>query len=118
LVTDIVSNRPNRKIEKWSDLINLIQCKQYQIKVSNVISVKNYQNISPIENKINIPQADDVNKIIQFPLRVFEGYDTSQKMIDAFGFVKRQSSYYRQAAEILGLVEQDKNRYKLTDRGE
>jgi hypothetical protein len=98
--------------------INLIQCKQYQIKVSNVISVRNYQNISPVENKINIPQADDVNKIIQFPLRVFEGYDTSEKMIDAFGFVKRQSSYYRHAAEILGLVEQDNNRYKLTDRGE
>jgi hypothetical protein len=39
-------------------------------------------------------------------------------MIDAFGFVKRQSSYYRQAAEILGLVEQDNNRYKLTDRRE
>ena len=66
----------------------------------------------------NLHVPDDVNKIIQFPLRVFEGYDTSQKMIDAFGFVKRQSSYYRQAAEILGLVAQDKNRYKLTDRGE
>ncbi len=100
------------------EAVNLIQCKQYQIEVSNVISVKNYQNISPIENKINIPQADDVNKIIQFPLRVFEGYDTSQKMIDAFGFVKRQSSYYRQAAQILGLVELDKNRYKLTASGE
>jgi hypothetical protein len=32
------------------------------------------------------------NKIIQFPLRVFEGYNTSGKMIDVFGFVKRQSS--------------------------
>jgi uncharacterized FlgJ-related protein len=39
-------------------------------------------------------------------------------MINAFGFVKRQSSYYRQAEEILGLVEQDKNKYKLTSRGE
>ncbi len=39
-------------------------------------------------------------------------------MVDAFGFVRRQSSYYRQAAEILGLVRLDKNKYKLTDIGE
>ena len=39
-------------------------------------------------------------------------------MIDAFGFVTRQSSYYRQAAEILGLISEDDNRYKLTKRGE
>ena len=37
---------------------------------------------------MNIPQADDINKIIEFPLRVFEVYDTSVKMISAFGFVK------------------------------
>ena len=39
-------------------------------------------------------------------------------MINAFGFVKRQSSYYRQAAELLGLVVLDKNKYKLTLKGE
>jgi hypothetical protein len=59
-----------------------------------------------------------IDKIIQFPLRVMEGYDTSQKMKDAFVFDVRQSSYYRQAAEILGLVKRDKNRYKITSRGE
>ena len=82
-------------------------------------SVKDYQRVSSDESKTNIPQADDVNKIIQFPLRVLEGYDTSKKMIDAFGFVIRQSSYYRQAAEILGLIiSEDNYRYKLTGRGE
>lgn len=40
-------------------------------------------------------------------------------MIDAFGFVVRQSSYYRQAAEILGLIiSEDNYRYRLTHRGE
>jgi hypothetical protein len=39
--------------------------------------------------------------------------------VDAFGFVNRQSSYYRHASEILGLVTVDKNnRYKLTNKGE
>jgi hypothetical protein len=38
---------------------------------------------------------------------------------DAFGFVNRLSSYYRHAAEILGLVSRDNGwKYKLTDTGE
>lgn len=100
--------------------IKLIKSKKYIIKLSKIkkLSIKNYQKVKPVEQKINIPQADDINKIIQFPLRVFEGYDTSEKMIDAFGFVKRQSSYYRQASELLGLVVLDNKKYKLTDRGE
>jgi hypothetical protein len=92
---------------------------QYRIKIIESLSVKDYQNVSSDRSKTVIPQADDVNKIIQFPLRVFEGYDTSKRMIDAFGFVSRQSSYYRQAAEILGLIiSEDNYRYKLTPKGE
>jgi hypothetical protein len=99
--------------------IKLVQCKQYQIKVSHRVPVKAYQNVKPVKSKKEIPQADDVNKIIEFPLRVFEGYDTAEKIKHAFGFVNRQSSYYRQASEILGLVSKDREwKYKLTDRGE
>jgi hypothetical protein len=47
---------------------------------------------------------------------VSEGYDTAEKIKNAFGFVNRQSSYYRHAAEILGLV--SRWRYKVTDIGE
>ena len=98
--------------------IQLVQSRQYKVKVTDVVSVKEYQNVRPTMMKLNIPQADDVNKILQFPFRVFEGYDTSEKMIKAFGFVQRQSSYYREAAEILGLVRLERNKYKLTDIGE
>jgi hypothetical protein len=99
--------------------IKLIQCKKYQIKISNSVPVAAYQNIRPENDKREIPQADDVNKIIEFPLRVYEGYDTAEKIKYQFGFVSRQSSYYRQASEILGLVSKDKGwRYILTDRGE
>ena len=98
--------------------IKLVDSRKYKIKLSNPISAKIYQKIQPIDKRMNIPQADDINKIIEFPLRVFEGYDTSEKMINAFGFVKRQSSYYRQASELLGLVVLDKNKYKLTQKGE
>jgi hypothetical protein len=101
------------------DSIKLIRGLQYRIKITKSLSVKEFQNVSSDNSKTDIPQADDVNKIIQFPLRVFEGYDTSKRMIDAFGFVIRQSSYYRQAAEILGLIAcEDNHRYKLTHKGE
>jgi hypothetical protein len=101
--------------------IKLIRSFQYRIKITKSLSVRDYQNVSSDRSKTSIPQADDVNKIIQFPLRVFEGYDTSKKMIDAFGFVIRQSSYYRHAAEVLGLIISENNynyRYKLTPKGE
>jgi hypothetical protein len=97
--------------------IKLINSRKFRIRLSNPISIQKYQRISPKENKLNIPQADDINKIIQFPMMVLKGYDTSEKMIGAFGFVKRQSSYYRQASELLGLVTLHKNKYKLTDIG-
>lgn len=52
-------------------------------------------------------------------MRVYEGYDTLERMINVLGFVTRQSSYYRQAAEILGLIHSEDNyRYKLTSKGE
>jgi hypothetical protein len=108
------------KFESYEDYnsITLIRSKQYRIILSKSISVETYRKVNADNNKIDIPQADDVNKLIQFPFRVFEGYDTSKKMIAAFGFVVRQSSYYRHAVEILGLISEDDYRYKLTKRGE
>jgi hypothetical protein len=97
--------------------IELVKCTQYKIELAEIISAKDYRKIKP-SIKSDIPQANDVNKIIQFPYRVFDGYDTSRKMTDAFCFVERQSSYYRQAAEILGLVTTYQNRYRLTATGE
>lgn len=38
-----------------------------------------------MKSKKEIPQADDVNKIIEFPLRIFEGNDTAEKIKYAFG---------------------------------
>ena len=101
------------------DSIKLVQLKHYLVKTTERVSVKEYQNITPVKNKREIPQADDVNKISEFPLRVSEGYNTADKIKHAFSFVNRQSSYYRHAAEILGLVSSDNSwKYKLTDIGE
>ena len=97
--------------------IRLVRSKKFQVRVlpENLFIDKASK---PKLEVISIPQADDVNKIIEFPARVFDGYDNSTKMTDAFGFVKRQSNYYREAAEILGLITSEHNQFKVTANGE
>ena len=101
--------------------IKLVKAAHYRILISKTISANNFKGIPEDNNlrKVGIPQADNVNKIIEFSVRVLEGYDNAESIKTLLGFVNRQSSYYRQAAEMLGLVETtDGYRYKLTDKGE
>jgi len=65
-----------------------------------------------------IPQADDMNKVIKLVQEVAEGYNDSIQISERLEFTRRQSSYYRQAAEILQLINLDKeNKYHLTEKG-
>ena len=64
-----------------------------------------------------IPQADDFGKVIAFARQVAAGYDDSELIAGAFDFSSRQSSYYRRAAEQLGLVYGQGGRYFLSDEG-
>ena len=65
-----------------------------------------------------IPQADSFEKVLLFPIYVSMGYRNSRLIAGKFGFTVRQSSYYRQAAEMLGLVELKGKTYYLTELGE
>ena len=60
-----------------------------------------------------VPQADDFAKIIDFPLQIAAGCNDSGLIAGAFDFSERQSSYYRRAAEQMGLIQG----YNLTDEG-
>lgn len=108
------------RFDEYDDFISirLLRYKVYHIVVSKTVPVREYQNIIPTPRLIDIPQADDINKIMLFPFMVSEGFDTARKMVEAFAFDIRQSSYYRQAAELLGLVTKEKGRYKITPKGE
>ncbi len=64
-----------------------------------------------------IPQADDLEKIMELPVQVSMGKTDGRAIATYFRFTQRQSSYYRQAAEMLGLVEMRANRYYLTSVG-
>lgn len=84
--------------------ITLVNASKYKIRLkAKKISVKPYLNVVPIGSKIDIPQADDINKVLLFPLKVSEGYNTSAKIEELFGFVRRQSNYYRQVCFMTAL---------------
>lgn len=66
----------------------------------------------------NVPQADSFWRVAEIPLLIEQGINTSGKMAAHYKFDPRQSSYYRQASEFLGLVQQEKDHsYALTDLG-
>lgn len=67
----------------------------------------------------DVPQADSFWRVAELPLLVAQGIDSSAAVAAHYAFDPRQSSYYRQAAEFLGLVSLDKkaHRYELTDLG-
>ena len=65
-----------------------------------------------------VPQADSFWRVAEIPLLVAQGVNTADKVAAHYHFDPRQSSYYRQAAEFLGLVRQEKGfSYALTDLG-
>ncbi|MBI3929286.1 MAG: hypothetical protein HY319_27315 [Armatimonadetes bacterium] len=65
------------------------------------------------ELAVRVPQADDLRKVARLPFLVAEGLGESGHLAEALDFTRRQSSYYREACEMLGLVEG----YRLTRRG-
>ncbi len=66
---------------------------------------------------MKIPQADDVTKIMDLPLAIADKIDNSKLLAKTYGFDERQSNYYLEAAEILGLVSRRQTRYVLTEDG-
>lgn len=64
-----------------------------------------------------IPQANDLTKVIELVFKVHEGTNHYKSVAEYFGFNERQSSYYREAAEALGLITAVKGIYSLTETG-
>lgn len=70
-----------------------------------------------VTKKDLVPQANDLDKVLELVFKVNEGMNHYQTVAQHFGFDERQSSYYREAAEALGLVVSEAGKYTLTDTG-
>lgn len=64
-----------------------------------------------------VPQADELQKVILTVESVYNNYVTDLQIADYVGFTDRQGRYYRLAAEILGLLENHNNNASLTTSG-
>ena len=71
----------------------------------------------PAEEPWEMPQADDVGKIARFATQVAKGYDHPDAIAAVFDFDRRQSLYYRKAAEQFGLICPGAPPYALSDMG-
>lgn len=106
---------------KFCDPLKYNSIEQIQTKHYRIVSSKKLDNInfplSPSGQNI-IPQADDLNKALELIRNIARGITNSKTMAEQMKFDKRQSSYYREAAEALGLAYKDENdEYRLTEAG-
>jgi len=63
---------------------------------------------------VPFPQADDMDKVVDVVRLAQRGITDPDRLVEMFGFVRRQASYYRDAARYLGLIDA---RGKLTKYG-
>jgi hypothetical protein len=66
---------------------------------------------------MNAPQADDIDKILDLPLAVADGANTKYRLTKRYGFDGRQTDYYLEVAEMLGLASRENGIYILSEDG-
>ncbi|MBV6467265.1 MAG: hypothetical protein PGMFKBFP_02612 [Anaerolineales bacterium] len=99
------------------DSIYSIKCCVYSLARPQAFAVeelfdRNFESVNNI-----VPQADDLNKILEILTLINSGQNTVTEIADHFAFDVRQSSYYGEAAEFLGLVTRNRGVFELTERG-
>jgi hypothetical protein len=73
----------------------------------------------PVEKSLAelTPQADSMDRVLRVPFLVAQGQSNAFLLAETEQFTTRQSSYYRRAAEALGLVVRREGGYELTELG-
>lgn len=101
--------------------IELITAKAFKIqrdaRASPTQLLEELSEIEPTTSSY-LPQADDASKLLTLVQGVAEGFATSDQVAGRFRFDIRQSSYYAEAAEELGLITRERRSgYALTTIG-
>lgn len=75
------------------------------------------EDVAPDPAADRVPQADDLSKVVELPILIEAGIATAQAWSKHYDISPRQGSYYRQAAEALGFVRLEEDRFALTPEG-
>ena len=97
--------------------IRLVSRHSYRIVTADEFRLEQIQPEAQVKYKDIIPQANDLDKVMELVFKVSEGMVTAKEIAEYFNFDNRQSSYYREAAEALGYVYLEASHYVLTDTG-
>lgn len=97
--------------------IKLKEVKSLKIITDHELKLEDIHPKGIVEYKDLVPQANDLNKVIELVFKTSEGLNDYRQIAHYFDFNERQSSYYREAAEALGLVSAEGGRYHLTEAG-
>lgn len=97
--------------------IQLKETKAITISTAQEISLADIKPTGMVKYKHLIPQANDLNKVVELTFKVSEGINNYKDVAEYFGFDERQSSYYREAAEAVGLATREGGKYSLTETG-
>ncbi len=96
----------------------VVQPEKNRLTVAQLLAI--HTAGAPPATRWNVPQADSFWRVAELPLLLAQGIDTAAKVAAHYQFDPRQSSYYRQAAEFLGLIRSGARShcYELTDLGQ
>jgi hypothetical protein len=97
--------------------VSVDQCTIYKIAPTRHLAIHDLLDARFQTRNILAPQADDLNKVFELLILVEGGVNRANEVADYFVFDRRQSSYYREAAEYLGLITASRGEsYALTDQ--
>jgi len=99
--------------------IAVANCAIYKIASSIHLTIHALTDVRFQTDSQVVPQADDLNKVVELLIIVNSGLNNAEDVAEHFSFEKRQSSYYREAAEYLGLLSHNKETdYFVTEQGQ
>lgn len=97
--------------------IFLRETKSFRILTRDEFELTDIKPEGVVSYKDLIPQANDLDKVLELVFKVSEGTNNYVDIASYFQFNVRQSSYYREAAEALNLVYSENGKYHLTEVG-
>lgn len=99
------------------DSIQQVKCCVYSLLVPQFYKVDELLDVRFETESQIVPQANDLNKVLELLTLINRGQNTISEIADYFVFDQRQSNYYGEAAEYLGLITRDRGVFEMTESG-
>jgi len=99
------------------DSVRQVQCCVYSLVSRHPYEIDELLDVRFETTSDIVPQADDLNKVLELLTLINRGLNSIHEIADYFVFTPRQSNYYGEAAEYLGLITRGHGVFEMTERG-